>query len=71
MADDPLLTIRQVKDLLQVADGTVRGYIRTGKLPAERLAGARLVRVRRSAVELLRVPIQPRKALEDNSQETR
>jgi excisionase family DNA binding protein len=37
---------------------TLRGYVRSGKLPARRLAGERAIRIRRSDLEKLLEPLQ-------------
>ena len=57
---EALLTVEETAQRLRISPATVRSYIRSGLLPAERLAGARLVRIREAAVDALRVPIQPR-----------
>ncbi len=54
-----LLTPDQVADLLDVHTQTVRGYIRTGKLPAFRIAGERAIRVRHTDVMALLEPLEP------------
>lgn len=49
MADDPLLTEREVAELLGVSPRTVRRWRRRGLLPSARIGGT--VRVRRSDLE--------------------
>jgi excisionase family DNA binding protein len=49
-ADRSLLNPEEAAGLLGVHTQTVRGYIRSGKLPAHRLAGERALRIRREDV---------------------
>ena len=50
-AGEDLLSPEQVAAELGVHIQTVRGYIRRGKLPAYRLAGERVIRIRRSDLQ--------------------
>lgn len=50
---DELLSPRQVAEMLGVTDRTVLRYIEDGGLPAVRLPGGRLWRIRRADVEAL------------------
>jgi excisionase family DNA binding protein len=50
-AGEDLLSPEQVAGELGVHIQTVRGYIRRGKLPAYRLAGERVIRIRRSDLQ--------------------
>lgn len=49
-----LLTVKQVAELLQLHEMTIRRYIKAGKLPAVRIG--RNVRIPRQAVEALLAP---------------
>ncbi len=51
------LSPEQAAALLGVHHQTIRGYIRSGKLPAFRLAGERAVRIRRADLEQLFEPV--------------
>ncbi len=48
----------QAAELLGVHHQTIRGYIRSGKLPALRIAGERAVRIRRESLERLLEPLE-------------
>lgn len=48
--------------ILAVHPRTVRRYVRTGKLPAYRLAGERVVRIRRADLMALLEPVHPEEA---------
>lgn len=52
-AGEDLLSPEQVAAELGVHIQTVRGYIRRGRLPAYRLAGQRVIRIRRSDLQAL------------------
>lgn len=54
--DRPLLSPEEAAGLLGVHTQTVRGYIRSGKLPAHRLAGERAIRIRSEDVYALLEP---------------
>ena len=54
---DRLMTPEEVAAYLQVHVETVRGWIRTGKLPARRIAGLRALRVRAADVAELLKPL--------------
>jgi len=54
---EKLLTPEQVAEYLQVHVETVRGWIRSGMLPARRIAGLRALRVRSSDVDALLQPL--------------
>lgn len=54
-----LLSPDEAADLLGVHTQTVRGYMRSGKLPAHRLAGERVLRIRKSDLLALLEPYQP------------
>jgi excisionase family DNA binding protein len=49
----------EAADWLGVHIQTIRGYIRSGKLPALRLAGERAIRIRRDSLERLLEPLTP------------
>lgn len=51
--EDELLTLREVADLLKVTKMTVWRLRRDGVLPDVQIAGSRMIRVRRSAVDAL------------------
>lgn len=53
-----LLSPDEAADLLGVHTQTVRGYIRSGKLPAHRLAGERAIRILRRDVFALLEPLE-------------
>jgi excisionase family DNA binding protein len=53
------LTPEQAADVLGVHVQTVRGYVRSGKLPASRLAGERAIRIRRSDLECVLESVTP------------
>lgn len=53
-----LMTVEQAAEFLHLSVSTVRSYIRERKLIALRVAGMRMIRVRRSEVEKLLEPIQ-------------
>ena len=54
-----LLSPDDAAEFLSVHTQTVRGYIRSGKLPAHRLAGERAVRIRRQDLLDLLEPYEP------------
>jgi excisionase family DNA binding protein len=47
----------QAAEILGVHHQTIRGYIRSGKLPASRIAGERAVRIRRQDLDRLLEPV--------------
>ena len=57
-----LLSPDEAAEFLGVHTQTVRGYIRTGKLPAYRLAGERALRIRREELLALLEPFSPEEA---------
>jgi excisionase family DNA binding protein len=54
-----LYTPEEAAEYLQVHVGTVRNWIRSGRLPASRLAGQRALRVRASDLAAVLEPIRP------------
>lgn len=54
-----LLSPDEAAEFLGVHTQTVRGYIRSGKLPAHRLAGERVLRIRRQDLLALLEPYEP------------
>jgi excisionase family DNA binding protein len=52
------LTPEEAAETLGVHVQTLRGYVRSGKLPALRLAGERALRIRRSDLETVLEPLQ-------------
>ncbi len=58
-APDELLSPEEVAEYLRVHVQTVRAWIRSGKLPASRLAGQRALRVRRSDLGRVLEPVDP------------
>jgi excisionase family DNA binding protein len=54
-----LLSPDEAAEFLGVHTQTVRGYMRTGKLPAHRLAGERALRIRREDLLALLEPYEP------------
>jgi excisionase family DNA binding protein len=57
-AADTLLTPEEVADYLKVHVETVRGWIRSGRLPASRVAGLRALRIRQSDATALLQPLE-------------
>lgn len=51
------LTQSQAAEYIGVTDRTIRAYIARGTLPARRIKGSRLVRIRRSDLDELLRPI--------------
>ena len=51
------LSPEEAAEFLGVHVQTLRGYIRSGKLPAMRIAGERVIRIRRSSLEALLEPL--------------
>ncbi len=51
------LSQQEAADYLGVTDRTVRNYISRGDLPASRVRGSRLVRIRKSDLDSLMRPI--------------
>jgi excisionase family DNA binding protein len=56
------LTPEQAAEALGVHVQTLRAYVRSGKLPALRLAGERAIRIRRGDLEKVFDPAQPEKS---------
>ena len=56
-AKDELLTPEEVAEYLKVHVETVRGWIRSGRLPARRIAGLRVLRIRKGDAEGLLQPL--------------
>jgi excisionase family DNA binding protein len=52
-----LLTVDQAADFLGVHHQTLRGYIKSGKLPAYRLAGEKVLRIKRDDLIALLEPV--------------
>jgi len=52
-----LLSVQEAADFLGLSVSTIRRYIRDGRLPAYRVAGERLLRIKRSDLEKLLDPI--------------
>jgi len=55
------LTPEETAETLGIHVQTVRAYVRSGKLPALRLAGERAIRIRRSDLEKVLEPLVPEK----------
>ena len=53
------LSPEEAADALGIHVQTVRGYVRSGKLPALRIAGERAIRIRRSDLEAVLEPLVP------------
>jgi excisionase family DNA binding protein len=53
------LTPEQAAEALSIHVQTVRAYVRSGKLPAVRLAGERAIRIRRADLETVLEPLVP------------
>lgn len=53
------LTPEEAAEALGIHVQTVRGYVRSGKLPALRLAGERAIRIRRADLEQVLEPLAP------------
>lgn len=58
-AERSYLSPEEVAQALGIHVQTVRGYIRSGKLTALRVAGERTIRIRKSDVESLLEPLHP------------
>ena len=56
------LTPEEAADELGIHVQTLRAYVRSGKLPAARLAGERAIRIRRSDLQKVLEPLQPEKS---------
>ena len=56
---DVFLTPEDVAQRLNVNAQTVRAWIRSGKLPASRLAGRRVLRIRESDIDAVLEPVDP------------
>ena len=52
------LSPEEAAEALGIHVQTLRGYVRSGKLPARRLAGERAIRIRRLDLEMLLEPLQ-------------
>ncbi|MFZ5863406.1 MAG: helix-turn-helix domain-containing protein [Nitrospirota bacterium] len=52
-----LFTVEQAADFLGIHHQTVRGYIKSGKLPAYRLAGEKVLRIKRDDLMTLLEPV--------------
>jgi excisionase family DNA binding protein len=55
--DDPWRTQAEAAEQLSVEVRTIRGYIARGLLPASRIRGSRLVRIRQSDIDAMLRPI--------------
>jgi excisionase family DNA binding protein len=51
-----LLTPRDASTVLKVSMSTIRTYIRNGRLPARRIRGSRLLRIREEDLDALLQP---------------
>jgi excisionase family DNA binding protein len=58
-AGTAFLSPREVAARLGVNEQTVRAWIRSGKLPASRLAGRKVLRIRESDIETVLEPVDP------------
>lgn len=58
-ASRDFLTPEEAAEALGIHVQTVRAYVRTGKLPALRLAGERAIRIRRADLEQVLEPLAP------------
>jgi len=58
------LSPEEAAEALGIHVQTLRGYVRSGKLPARRLAGERAIRIRRSDLDLLLEPLHGRELQE-------
>lgn len=52
-----LMSLQDAADYLRVTERTIRNYIRRGKLPALRVNGSRLIRIRPADLDALLEPI--------------
>ncbi len=66
-ADRDYLTPEEAAEALGLHVQTLRAYVRSGKLPASRLAGERAIRIRRQDLEKVLEPLVPEKAVPDKS----
>jgi excisionase family DNA binding protein len=53
------LTPEEAAEAIGIHVQTLRGYVRSGKLPALRLAGERAIRIRRKDLEAVLEPLVP------------
>jgi excisionase family DNA binding protein len=53
------LTPEEAAEALSIHVQTLRAYVRSGKLPALRLAGERAIRIRRTDLETVMEPLVP------------
>jgi excisionase family DNA binding protein len=58
-ADHEYLTPEEAAEALSIHVQTLRAYVRSGKLPAMRLAGERAIRIRRSDLQTILEPLVP------------
>lgn len=58
--DRDYLTPEEAAEALSIHVQTLRAYVRSGKLPALRLAGERAIRIRRQDLETVLEPVIPR-----------
>jgi excisionase family DNA binding protein len=65
-AQREFLTPEEAAEALGVHVQTLRAYVRSGKLPALRLAGERAIRIRRGDLEKVFEPVEPEKTTERN-----
>ena len=56
---EELMTVGEVAEALRYTEGTVRHWIRTGKLPAIQVTGGREYRIRLPDVPALRTALRP------------
>lgn len=56
--DGIYISVAQAARILCVDEGTVRLWIRQGRLPAVRVGGGRVVRILRADLALLLAPVQ-------------
>ncbi len=54
------MSVQEAAKFLDVSVSTIRRYIRNKQLPAYRIAGERILRIRRDELESLLVPLQER-----------
>lgn len=52
------LTIKEAADAIGVHENTIRLWIKSGTLRAYRLAGTKIIRVTRAAIDELKTPAQ-------------
>ena len=56
------LTIKEAAEQIGVHENTIRLWIKSGTLPAYRLAGTKIIRVTHAAIDALKTPAQDKES---------